>query len=119
MNINSLSDKSVSATTHGAKKPNERVAAPAADQAQASEGSAASVEVKLSPVTQTMTHNVARSATDVFNADKVNSVRTAIANGSYSVNAEAIADKLIANAREMLSVGASAGSATQGGNALK
>ena len=33
---------------------------------------------------------------------KVASVRTAIANGTFKVNPEAIADKLIANAREML-----------------
>lgn len=33
---------------------------------------------------------------------KVDSVRTAIANGTYSVNAEAIADKLLSNAKEML-----------------
>jgi negative regulator of flagellin synthesis FlgM len=32
----------------------------------------------------------------------VESVRTAIANGSYKVNAEAIADKLLSNAKEML-----------------
>lgn len=32
---------------------------------------------------------------------KVESVRTAIANGSYKVNAEAIADKLLSNAKEM------------------
>lgn len=34
--------------------------------------------------------------------DKVNAVRTAIENGTYVVNAEAIADKLLANAQEML-----------------
>jgi negative regulator of flagellin synthesis FlgM len=32
---------------------------------------------------------------------KVEAVRTAISNGSYQVNAEAIADKLLSNAKEM------------------
>jgi len=31
-------------------------------------------------------------------------MRTAIENGSFSVNADAIADKLLSNAREMLGV---------------
>jgi len=34
--------------------------------------------------------------------EKVNAVRQAIADKTYSVNPEAIADKLLANAREML-----------------
>jgi negative regulator of flagellin synthesis FlgM len=33
---------------------------------------------------------------------KVNAVRASIANGTYKVNAEAIADKLLSNAKEML-----------------
>lgn len=36
-------------------------------------------------------------------AQKVATVRAAIQGGSYSVNAEAIADKLLSNAQEMLS----------------
>jgi negative regulator of flagellin synthesis FlgM len=41
---------------------------------------------------------------DVAEVDtkKVADVRTAIAQGTYTVNAEAIADKLLANAQEML-----------------
>lgn len=37
-----------------------------------------------------------------FDAAKVEQVRQAIADGSYRVNAEAIADKMLANAQEML-----------------
>lgn len=37
-----------------------------------------------------------------MDADKVNSVRQAIADGSYQVNPGVIADKLISNARELL-----------------
>ncbi len=34
--------------------------------------------------------------------EKVNAIRAKIENGTYSVNAEAIADKLLSNAQEML-----------------
>jgi negative regulator of flagellin synthesis FlgM len=37
-----------------------------------------------------------------FDAAKVQRVRDAIADGTYKINAEAIADKLIANAQELL-----------------
>ncbi|MBI2733562.1 MAG: flagellar biosynthesis anti-sigma factor FlgM [Aquabacterium sp.] len=37
-----------------------------------------------------------------FDADKVSSVKSAIDNGTYQVNPEVIADKLIANAKELL-----------------
>lgn len=115
MNVNSLPDKSVIAAATSANKPVDRAAVPAQNQAQPSQDTNASVEVKLSPVTQTMTNNVARSGTDVFDAAKVQAMRSAIQNGSFSVNAEAIADKLIANARDMMSV-AGAGPTTSAGN---
>jgi len=107
MNVNSLSEKSVIAAAVAANKPVDRAAVPAQNAAAAPQDNS-SVEVRLSAVTQTMTNNVARSGTDVFNAEKVQAMRSAIQNGSFSVNAEAIADKLISNAREMMSV-ASAG----------
>jgi len=64
----------------------------------------ASVSVTLSSTSQSYTKGVARSGTDVFNAQKVEAMRTAIQNGSFSVNPQAIADKLLSNAREMLRV---------------
>lgn len=42
-----------------------------------------------------------RAATD-FDADRVKAMRDAIANGTFSVSAEAIADKLLANTGEIL-----------------
>jgi negative regulator of flagellin synthesis FlgM len=39
---------------------------------------------------------------DVFNADKVEAMKASIADGSFKVNAEAIADKMLSNAAEML-----------------
>src|SRR5574343_184508 len=101
MKINNLPEKPTSTTAVGPAKPLDRSVAPAVAQT-----STESVAVRLSPVTQTMTNGVARSGTDVFDAEKVEAMRAAIENGSFSVNAEAIADKLLSNAREMLSVAA-------------
>ena len=105
MKVNSLPEQSVSATSVGPAKPADRSVASAASNSPApATDNNPGVSVKLSPVTQTMTNGIARSGTDVFNAEKVQAMRDAIANGSFSVNAEVIADKLLTNAREMLSV---------------
>jgi negative regulator of flagellin synthesis FlgM len=109
MNVNSLPDQSISAASVATSKATDRVAAPVSSAASTpAENPAASVEVKLSPVTQTMTNGVARSGTDVFNAEKVEAMRTAISNGTFSVNPGVIADKLLSNAREMLGVASAA-----------
>lgn len=109
MKVNNLSELPASAAAAASAKPAERAVAPEGNSSAASAPAARepSVSVTLSPVTQTMTNGVARSGTDVFNAEKVQAMRTAIENGSFSVNAEAVADKLLSNAREMLSVASS------------
>lgn len=45
----------------------------------------------------------ASGADPAFDAEKVERVKQSIADGSYKVNPEAIADKLISNAQEVLS----------------
>lgn len=61
----------------------------------------AGVQVTLSAATQEV--SAAGSAgNDVFNAEKVEAMKMAIANGTFQVNAEAIADKMLSNAAEML-----------------
>lgn len=108
MKLGNLPEKPLNNLSVGTNKPADGSAASVPTTDTPAAANTASVAVKLSAVTQTMTNGVARSGTDVFNAEKVQAMRTAIANGSFSVNAEAIADKLLGNAREMLSV-ASAG----------
>lgn len=83
------------------------IAAPAAERqgevakagASASSPVAASAEVKLS---STATELAANSADPSFDAEKVDRISRAIADGTFKVNPEAIADKLIANAQEVL-----------------
>ncbi len=101
MKVNNLPEMPVGTASAGSVKPADRSSTPLSSPSQEVGGS---VSVKLSAVTQTMTNGVARSGTDVFNTEKVQAMRTAIENGSFSVNAEAIADKLLSNARDMLGV---------------
>ena len=58
----------------------------------------ASAKVALS---STATHLVGPND-HVFDADKVTRISNAIRDGKYSINADAIADKLIANAKELV-----------------
>lgn len=45
---------------------------------------------------------VSRSTSD-FDVDRVNAMRAAIANGTFQFNAQAVADKMLSSAYEMLS----------------
>lgn len=61
----------------------------------------AGVTVTLSSTSQAM--SAGGSSSDVFNAEKVEAMKLAISNGTFQVNPEAIADKMLSNAAEMLS----------------
>jgi len=80
--------------------------AAAADAGKAATGSAApaaapdaSAKVELSSAAATL---LSGGSTPEFDADKVARISAAIADGSFKVNANVIADKLIANASELL-----------------
>jgi len=71
-----------------------------AHAAAASAGAAdPSATVALSSTAATL---LAGGASGEFDAEKVARMSEAIASGSFKINAEAIADKLIANAQELL-----------------
>lgn len=59
----------------------------------------ASAQVALS---STVTQLSAEGSEGVFDAEKVKRISDAIRDGKFQVNADAIADKLIANAQELL-----------------
>lgn len=75
--------------------------APQPDPAKQTEvqptGSRESVTVRLSSTARELV-----SGTPEFNAEKVDAVRKAIAEGRFKPNPEAIADQMIGNARELL-----------------
>ncbi|MDN3546557.1 flagellar biosynthesis anti-sigma factor FlgM [Kinneretia asaccharophila] len=73
-----------------------------ARQAPAVAGKApdASAQIKLSSTASAMLSGVAEEGS--FDAEKVGRISQAITEGRFSINADAIADKLIANAQEML-----------------
>lgn len=103
MKIEGPSDSHIGSVAGGIGKAADRplpgatpTAAPAAAAPAAPQQG---VTVTLSSATQSASST---SSSDVFNASKVEAMRGAIANGTFQVNAEAIADKLLSNAAEML-----------------
>jgi negative regulator of flagellin synthesis FlgM len=72
---------------------------PSATQAAAKPAAAPGTQVALS---STAADLIAGGVTPEFDADKVARIAQAIQEGRFTVNAEAIADKLIANAQELL-----------------
>ncbi len=71
----------------------------AAAKARGAQGAEAASTVQLS---STAAGLLADASAPEFDAAKVERMKQAIADGSFKVNAEAIADKLIANAQELL-----------------
>lgn len=86
-----------------AEKPAAGAEAAAAAVAAAKPQPAAGVTVTLSSSASQAISGAGGSGNDVFNADKVEAMKAAIADGSFKVNPEAIADKMLSNAAEMLS----------------
>ena len=105
MKLDLMSEIQTGTPPAGATKPVERPAngavgggRPAAKSSTVNPATTSGVTVTLSAQSQ----SVEGSTGDVVDTGKVEAMKSAIANGTFTVNAEAIADKLISNAREML-----------------
>jgi negative regulator of flagellin synthesis FlgM len=94
---------SVSPTVSGAaQKAAQNASASNAASSKASEGTrSAGVAVTVSTLARALEKPAVGQAADV-DTQKVATVKAAIQNGTYVVNAEAIADQLLSNAQEML-----------------
>lgn len=99
-----------SALAQGAAAKAQQAKAASANEAGSAAGSAnaaakataAGVPVTLSSVARGQAPTTGRLQGE-FDAGKVKSVRAAIESGTFKVNAEAVADKLLTNSQEMLS----------------
>lgn len=98
MKIGQPNDHSV-AITHTSQSAAAK-ASPEAANAVRNERKTPGVDVKVSTLARGL--DKAGRAEPEIDVDKVNAIRQAIADKTYSVNPEAIAEKLLANAREML-----------------
>jgi negative regulator of flagellin synthesis FlgM len=93
----STSPAAASGAAASAKTAAQQGAAVVASSAASSAGVAVTVSTNVRTLEQAN-----RGETADIDTDKVNAVRAAIEQGTYVVNAEAIADKLLSNAQEML-----------------
>jgi negative regulator of flagellin synthesis FlgM len=101
MKVDSSPDSYIGSVAGGPQKTAEKPAA-SAELASA----AGTTPAKPQGVTVTLSSSTVSAmgpgGNEVFNSEKVEAMKQAIANGTFQVNAEAIADKMLANAAEML-----------------
>ncbi|GAB4117463.1 MAG: hypothetical protein Fur0014_19030 [Rubrivivax sp.] len=95
MKIGQLENKPVA----GVERPAVAERRTDVSKAGGSAGQTVSAKVELSPTAAALTSEVAEGS---FDQAKVERIAQAIRDGSYQINAEAIADKLISNAQELL-----------------
>jgi negative regulator of flagellin synthesis FlgM len=98
MKIGNPAEKRNVAAADSAAAPAKAAAEAAKPQAGSAAAADPSAKVELSSAASLMNGS---SSAD-FDAEKVSRISQAIADGSYKINAEVIADKLIANAQEVL-----------------
>lgn len=103
MKIDLMSEIQVGSLAAGANKPVDRPAPNGAAGAGRATAKTPPNGVTVTLSAQSQSLSAAGQSSEVMDMDKVKAVQAAIANGSFSVNADAIADKLLSNAREMLS----------------
>ncbi len=102
MKISLPSDKPVAISSNAATvAKNGPVAGAPAKTTSAKSTQSAGVAVTVSPLARSIEAGSTSETADI-DMSKVNAVRASIAQGTFKVNAEAIADKLLSNAQEML-----------------
>ena len=100
MKIGHSADKPLPAPAAGTPAAPADAAKPAPVHASAAASVDASATVALSSTASTL---LSSSGSSEFDAQKVARIAAQLADGSFKINPEAIADKLIANAQELLS----------------
>ncbi len=91
------------AALQAAAKQANKTTGPAAEEAvKSTQVATSSAGVPVSFSNSAKALDPSARATTEFDADRVQAMRDAIANGTFSVSAEAIADKLLANTGEIL-----------------
>lgn len=91
----------VNSTVSNASPKAGQSASAAAPVVATPQAASAGVALTVSPMARTLEASKRSEAADV-DMEKVKAVRTAIDQGTYKVNPEAIADKLISSAQEIL-----------------
>jgi negative regulator of flagellin synthesis FlgM len=108
MKIESSPDSYIGSVAGG---PQKAASTPAAGSENAAAGALAGAATPAKPqagVTLTLSSasqalsSASGAGSEVFNTQKVEGMKLSIANGSFQVNPEAIADKMLSNAAEML-----------------
>jgi negative regulator of flagellin synthesis FlgM len=107
MKVDSSPDSYIGSVAGGPQKAAEKPAAgaemAAGAAAPAAKPAQPGVTVSLSASTVSAMQGAGSGGSEVFNSEKVEAMKLSIANGTFQVNAEAIADKMLSNAAEMLS----------------
>ena len=101
MKIGQASDNPIPASSNATSASPKGGQSATATATATTSAQSAGVAVTVSPLARSLGATKAADAS-LVDAKKVASVRSAIEQGTYVVNAEAIADKLLANAQEML-----------------
>lgn len=98
-------DLSAALGAAGLKKADQDKAAAPASMAEKGARAipTAGAQVSVSSLARTLEQNDRAVGSD-FNSQKVADIKAAIKNGTFTINPEAIADKMLNNAQEMLNI---------------